>query len=82
MGFMKLRDGTTVYTSVDEIPQHINALGFGGTIIKEPKPYKCPVCIGRGFVSNGFYSFTSNVWISTGGTEPCRTCGGTGVVWK
>lgn len=47
------------------------------------KPYKCPVCSGKGLVPNGFYSCTGNTIISTSTTpEQCKSCKGTGVVWS
>jgi DnaJ-class molecular chaperone len=50
--------------------------------IPEKKPYLCPVCGGRGFVSVGFYQSVMSpcYWTSSIGTEPCRSCGGTGVI--
>ena len=53
------------------------------TMKMEAEPYRCPVCNGRGLVPGGFYSSTSDVWI-TGmlATEVCRTCQGKGVIWK
>lgn len=44
-------------------------------------PYKCPICDGHGIVPGGFYSSTGGRSISTNSTEPCRACGGTGIVW-
>lgn len=44
-------------------------------------PYKCPVCDGRGIVPGGFYISTSDSWTSTGTSETCRQCGGTGIVY-
>jgi len=44
-------------------------------------PHKCPVCNGRGKVPADFY----NKWIdgsAHAGEETCRTCQGTGLVWK
>lgn len=70
-----VRDG---YVSVlPEIKKvDFNSLGY------DKKPYTCPVCFGRGHVSNGFYSTTGNTWVtSTTMPEPCRSCGGTGVIW-
>ena len=47
------------------------------------KPYKCPVCSGKGFVPNGFYSCTGNSIISAStAPEQCKSCKGTGVVWS
>ena len=40
----------------------------------------CPVCGGNGIVDEGFYRQTSGQWTSAGGTEICRSCGGTGWV--
>lgn len=43
------------------------------------RPYRCPVCEGRGFVPVGFYGegFSLNT-----GTEPCRAGCANGVLWK
>ena len=38
----------------------------------------CPVCTGNGIVDEGFYRQTSGTWLSCGGTEICRSCGGKG----
>ena len=46
----------------------------------ESRPHTCPVCQGRGFVALGFYQHLPGVGI-VGGTEPCRTCNGSGVIW-
>lgn len=41
----------------------------------------CPVCLGRGFVQSGFYTATSNTYItSTTGVETCHSCNGKGYV--
>jgi len=45
-------------------------------------PHKCPVCNGNGIVDAGFYTQTSGYWTSAGGTEMCRACNGTGIVWE
>jgi len=45
-------------------------------------PHKCPICNGRGIVSNGFYSATEECWSTTSADpEKCRSCSGQGVVW-
>ena len=50
---------------------------------KLESPHKCPVCNGTMVVPNGFYTQTSGQWLSTDVTpEPCRSCQGSGVVWK
>jgi DnaJ-class molecular chaperone len=43
-------------------------------IKKEPE--RCPVCEGRGVVPYGFYGDQG----AGTGAEPCRSCGGTGIV--
>lgn len=43
------------------------------------RPHCCPVCGGSGKVSSGFYDYFRQS--STIPTEPCRSCGGTGIVW-
>lgn len=45
------------------------------------KPYRCPICGGSGIVDSGFYNRTTQEWTSCGGTETCRACAGTGIVW-
>jgi len=45
-------------------------------------PHKCPICNGNGMVDAGFYNQTSGYWTSTEGTEACRACNGTGIVWE
>lgn len=49
----------------------------------ERKPHICPVCYGRGSVSQGFYSDNRQGVLYVGGTAPetCRTYGGGGIVW-
>ena len=45
-------------------------------------PHVCPVCQGRGSVALGFYGTTTGFWSGSNlTTEPCRSCGGTGVIW-
>lgn len=48
---------------------------------EETKPYRCPVCGGRGIVQNGFYNMCADSTTLSNG-ETCRSCGGKGVIWK
>lgn len=53
------------------------------TEAKEAKPYCCPVCGGRGTVPNGFYDVGYPYGSGTSALpETCRSCTGTGVVWR
>jgi len=47
------------------------------------QPFKCPVCGGNGLVPAGFYN-TVTGYSTTTSTAPltCRSCNGTGIVWK
>jgi len=48
------------------------------------KPYKCPICDGRGIVPAGFYQVTFHGYgfTSTSSShEICRSCGGSGIIW-
>lgn len=49
---------------------------------KNVKLYCCPVCYGRGLVPNGFYSEVVITIASDMTSETCRSCWGTGVLWK
>lgn len=49
--------------------------------VESKVPYRCPVCGGNGMVDAGFYSQTSGGWPSIGGTEICKSCNGTGIIW-
>lgn len=43
----------------------------------------CPVCDGRGHVTNGFYKSHGETWSTDSMTpETCRSCDGKGVVWE
>lgn len=43
--------------------------------------HACPVCMGRGFVSGGFYSSVGQTWVSsTTLPEECRSCQGKGYI--
>ena len=44
-----------------------------------PQPYRCPVCNGRQTVPASLYSPYGTV---LGAEEPCRSCLGTGIVWR
>lgn len=46
-----------------------------------PLPYACPVCVGRGKVPYGFYDFCGSAG-NLYGVERCRSCEGSGVVWR
>jgi hypothetical protein len=61
-------------------PQHsgVTITTYGGGMT----PHCCPVCGGRGWVQPGFYH---NPWGASGcniSNETCRSCSGTGVVWR
>lgn len=46
--------------------------------------YKCPVCEGRGILPADFYHIYESSSVSSAvfiGTEPCRSCGGRGIVF-
>ena len=58
----------------DETPIYSYGLNNVGSICR------CPVCNGKGFVDDGFYLGTGSSWISTGGTQVCRSCCGKGYV--
>lgn len=48
-------------------------------------PHRCPVCVGKGIVPNGFYLRTSDVMeytTSDATPETCRACSGTGLLWR
>ena len=48
------------------------------------RPYRCPVCDGRGTVPAGFYDGDNGCGTATTSSitpETCRTCHGTGIVW-
>nr|DAG31325.1 MAG TPA: hypothetical protein [Caudoviricetes sp.] len=49
---------------------------------KTKQPYRCPVCLGKGIVPNGFYNCIGNTIISTSTIpEQCKSCNGKGVIW-
>lgn len=43
-------------------------------------PHPCPVCQGRGTMRGDFYEFVPLGYPV--GTTACRSCDGTGVVWR
>ena len=49
-----------------------------------PVPACCPVCSGKGRVPAGFYGAVGvNSWdVADLTSETCRSCNGTGVVWR
>ena len=48
----------------------------------EHRPYRCPICNGKGIVPNGFYLGVASTWSGTSvAPETCRACGGSGIVW-
>lgn len=49
-----------------------------------PTAHRCPVCGGRGTVYAGFYEGNFPLMSSASGVprEPCRSCLGTGVLWR
>jgi len=51
---------------------------------RPPQPFTCPVCTGRGKVASGFYDRTELTWNGTcaSAIEECRSCEGTGVLWR
>ena len=44
------------------------------------KPFKCPICKGRGIVPGGFYTAVGDTWSSNCITEKCRQCNGLGII--
>lgn len=47
-----------------------------------PKPpFVCPVCQGRRTLPIGFYGLYDSM-TSSGPPEPCRSCNGSGVIWR
>lgn len=44
----------------------------------------CPVCHGSGVVSGGFYDHSGDCpyWTTDHAAEPCRCCGGEGIIFK
>ena len=47
----------------------------------ELKPYKCPVCDGRGRIEIGFYMNPNHIVGVPVLTEPCIPCKGSGILW-
>lgn len=81
MGFIQMPENMKKETV--QIPMLENNGGNAYRILNTKKPFTCLVCIGRGFVSGGFYSSTGNSWVTTTtAPETCRSCNGTGVVWS
>ena len=45
------------------------------------KPYKCPVCNGRGVVPAAYYRTGGYLTYYLSSMVTCRTCNGKGIVW-
>jgi len=45
-------------------------------------PHTCPVCQGRGSVPMGFYNPNNQGTANSTAPDQCRSCAGTGVVWR
>lgn len=79
MNFMNGKDGRPTIV----LPESYGGNWYPAQLTFERKPYKCPVCSGKGLVPNGFYSCTGNTIISAStAPEQCKSCKGTGVVWS
>lgn len=79
MNFMTGNDGKPTMV----LPESYGGNWYPAQLTFERKPYRCPVCSGKGLVPNGFYSCTGNTIISTStAPEQCKSCKGTGVVWS
>mgnify|MGYP000558021607 FL=1 len=79
MNFMTGNDGKPTIV----LPERYGGNRYPAQLTFERKPYRCPVCSGKGLVPNGFYSCTGNTIISTStAPEQCKSCKGTGVVWS
>jgi DnaJ-class molecular chaperone len=52
--------------------------GTLATVTGEPRPWRCPVCEGRGHVTAGFYTYGLS---ASTAAETCRSCRGAGIVW-
>lgn len=51
------------------------------------KPYKCPVCGGKGNVPSGFYdppqmTYEYPITSTVSTTETCKSCNGQGILWS
>jgi hypothetical protein len=53
-------------------------------IFRMKTPHKCPVCNGRQVIPETFYTTQpGGTPVSSGcGEVPCRSCGGTGILWS
>jgi hypothetical protein len=45
-------------------------------------PYKCPICEGKGIVPNGFYSVYGSGTTTDASPETCKSCYGSGILWR
>ena len=72
-----------VMSKKKSIAGDIKPFWYIGRVWAKKTPHVCPVCGGKGFVSNGFYNHIGNTWITSyAGPEVCQSCNGTGIVWK
>ena len=79
MNFMTGNDGKSTIV----LPESYGGNWHPAQLTFERKPYRCPVCSGKGLVPNSFYSCIGNTIISTStAPEQCKSCKGTGVVWS
>jgi DnaJ-class molecular chaperone len=73
---MTTRDKTSSENSLGGIPDD------GPRDQEKMTPHCCPVCGGRGWVQPGFYSPWGVMGSNIPPNETCRSCGGSGVLWR
>ena len=64
----------TATVSTDELNNLYVQAGFS-----PQQPYRCPICEGRGLVRTDFYLVGTR---ASTAPEKCRSCAGTGVLWR
>lgn len=62
-------------------PENEGDICLGSTYSRNTQPYRCPVCLGRGFVEPGFY-FLGGCSTTSASNETCRSCNGSGIIWQ